>query len=60
MYVRECDKMKSGLARTVPKLREIHIIQDSWTTLNIAPAKIMQVCKNLWYYAQIEELIMIF
>ena len=35
--------MKSGLARTVPKLRETHTIRDSWTKLNVAPAKIMQV-----------------
>lgn len=28
----------------VPKLRETHIIiRDSWTKLNVAPAKIMQV-----------------
>jgi hypothetical protein len=43
MYERECDRMRSGLARTVPKLRETHIIRDSWTKLNVAPAKIMQV-----------------
>ena len=44
MYARECGRMRSGLARTVPKLRETHIIRDSWTKLNVAPAKIMQVC----------------
>ena len=27
----------------VPKLREIHIIRDPWTKLNVAPAKILQV-----------------
>lgn len=43
MYARECKRMQSGLARTVPKLRETHIIRDSWTKLNVAPAKIMQV-----------------
>ena len=34
--------MAKGLARSVPKLREIHI-RDAWTKLNVAPAKIMQV-----------------
>ena len=43
MYKRECEKMAKGLARSVPKLREIHIIRDAWTKLNVAPAKIMQV-----------------
>ena len=35
--------MDNGLARMVPKLRETHIIRDSWTKLNVKPAKIMQV-----------------
>ena len=43
MYKRECEKMAKGLARSVPKLREIHVIRDAWTKLNVAPAKIMQV-----------------
>ena len=47
MYHRECDRVKNGLARSIPKLRETHIIRDSWTKLNVAPAKIMQVMKVL-------------
>ena len=43
MYKRECEKMAKGLARSVPRLREIHVIRDAWTKLNVAPAKIMQV-----------------
>ena len=43
MYARECSRVAKGLARMVPKLRETHIIRDSWTKLNVAPAKIMQV-----------------
>ena len=43
MFVRECEKADKGVARMVPKLREVHIIRDSWTKLNVAPAKIMQV-----------------
>ena len=37
MWVRESDKRKAGHARMVPKLRESHIVQDSWTKLNVAP-----------------------
>lgn len=43
MYARECERTADGLARMIPKLRETHIIRDSWTKLNVAPAKIMQV-----------------
>lgn len=43
LYDRECERMASGLARTVPRLRETHVLRDSWTKLNVAPAKIMQV-----------------
>ena len=28
----------------VPKLQERYIVRDSWTMLNVSPAKIMQVC----------------
>lgn len=35
--------MASGLARAIPRLRETHVLRDSWTKLNVAPAKIMQV-----------------
>ena len=34
-------------ARMIPRLREIHIIRDSWTKLNVTPAKIMQVCSKV-------------
>ena len=30
-------EMAKGLARIVPKLREIHVIHDSWTKLNVTP-----------------------
>ena len=55
MYGRECLRRDGGHARMVPKLREIHIIRDSWTKLNVTPAKIMQVshynmidCCTIW------------
>ena len=47
--------MKSGLTRTVPKLRETHIIRDSWTKLNVAPAKIMQVRKDFQYIYKLKN-----
>ena len=46
MYERECNRVSNGIARMVPKLRETHIIRDSWTKLNVSPAKIMQVRKT--------------
>ena len=35
--------MANGLAKSVPKLREIHVIRDALTKLNVAPAKTMKV-----------------
>ena len=29
MYGRECDRMKNGLTRMVPRLKDIHKISDS-------------------------------
>ena len=43
MYERECARVKNGETRMVPKLKEAFIIRDSWTKLNVSPAKIMQV-----------------
>ena len=42
--MRECNRVKEGKTTTVPKLKEVHIIRDLWTKLNVSPAKIMQVC----------------
>ena len=42
-YYRECQRRNNGLARMVPRLREIHVLRDAWTKLNVHPAKIMQV-----------------
>jgi hypothetical protein len=47
MYHRECNRVAKGLTRMIPKMREIYIIRDSWTKLNVAPAKIMQVSKPI-------------
>ena len=43
LYQRECKRRSVGAARMVPKLREVYVLRDSWTKLNVHPAKIMQV-----------------
>ena len=49
LYSRECSRRDSGSARMVPKLRESFVLRDSWTKLNVMPAKIMQVSsRNLF------------
>ena len=45
MYSRECQRREKEQTRMIPKLRESYILRDSWTKLNVAPAKIMQVGK---------------
>lgn len=42
MYKREVSRAKQQQTRMVPRLKEIHILRDSWTKLNVSPAKIMQ------------------
>jgi hypothetical protein len=42
-YQRECDRASNVLTRMVPKMKEVYVIRDLWTKLNVAPAKIMQV-----------------
>ena len=48
LWYRECERRGKGCARMVPRLREAYILRDSWTKLNVAPAKIMQVF--LYYF----------
>ena len=43
LYGRELVRVSKGQARMVPRLREAHCLRDSWTKLNVLPAKIMQV-----------------
>ena len=43
LYERECNRVKEGKTHTVPRLKEVHVIRDSWTKFNVTPAKIMQV-----------------
>ncbi|XP_065887616.1 uncharacterized protein [Dysidea avara] len=42
LYMRECGRIQNRTVRMVPKLREVHVIRDSWIKLNVAPAKLMQ------------------
>lgn len=46
MYKRECERADRGVARMVPKLREVHIIRDSWTSKDNASKK----SNLLWHY----------
>ncbi|XP_065903644.1 uncharacterized protein [Dysidea avara] len=55
LYARECQRRESGVARQVPKLREAFVLRDSWTKLNVLPAKIMQqelVLSELYKYCK--------
>lgn len=43
LYRRELGRIRANMLVRVPGLKENHIIRDSWTRLNVKPAKIMQV-----------------
>lgn len=43
MKAREDERRDKGVPRMVPKLLQSYIDRDSWTKLNVKPAKIMQV-----------------
>ena len=43
----DLQRAKDGLSRRVPQLKYSHVVRDSWTRLNVLPAKIMQVNKTL-------------
>ena len=43
LYERECTRVKEGKTRMVPKLKEVHIIRDSWTKLNVSPGRFVHV-----------------
>jgi len=42
-YNRAQERVEHNLARRVPGLRFSFVYRDSWTRLNVRPAKIMQV-----------------
>lgn len=43
VYKSDLQRAKGGISRRVPGLKFSHIVRDSWTRLNVLPAKIMQV-----------------
>lgn len=42
-YEHDQERVEQNLARRVPGLRYSFVYRDSWTRLNVLPAKIMQV-----------------
>ena len=47
MYKRDVHRARQQQTRMVPHLKEVHVLRDAWTKLNISPAKIMQVCETV-------------
>ena len=43
VYKSDLNRAKCGISRRVPGLKFSHVVRDSWTRLNVLPAKIMQV-----------------
>ena len=44
MYKREDGRARQQQTRIVLRLKEVHVLRDSWTMLDVSPAKIMQIC----------------
>ena len=44
MLKRELGRIQNGQACRVPGLMESFVHRDTWTRLNVKPAKIMQIC----------------
>lgn len=40
---RDVNRAREQQTRMIPRLKEVHVLRDSWTKLNVSPAKIMQV-----------------
>ena len=45
MYESDLYRGQHCISRRVPGLKYAHVVCDSWTRLNVLPAKIMQVCQ---------------
>lgn len=43
MWARELERSEKGDMAAIPRMKASYIFRDSWTRLNVAPAKIMQV-----------------
>ena len=50
VYKADLLRAKHGTTRRVPGLRYAYIVRDSWTRLNVLPAKIMQVWSQAVIY----------
>ena len=48
LLARELQGVEDGKLVRVPGLKESYVHRDSWTRLNVKPAKIMQVCALTW------------
>ena len=44
MWERDLKRTASGKLSSLPGMQQRYITRDSWTKLNVKPAKIMQVC----------------
>ncbi len=44
VYKSDLYRAQQGITRRVPGLKYAYVVRDSWTRLNVLPAKIMQVC----------------
>ena len=43
LWEREVERSQKGQMVTIPRMKSRYIYRDSWTRLNVTPAKIMQV-----------------
>lgn len=62
MYSRECQRQEKEQTRMIPKLSESYILHESWTKLNVVPAKIMQVgkctvCYNVYLHYVVQDVL---
>ena len=48
MYKQKVDRFRQQQTGMVPQLKEVHVLGDAWTKLNVSPAKIMQVCSHAY------------
>ena len=49
LWEREVERSQKGQMVTIPRMKSRYIYRDSWTRLNVTPAKIMQVCAHYPY-----------
>ena len=54
MFKRELHRIQSGQIPRVPGLKESYIYRDTWTRLNVKPAKIVQVSIDSSSYACVD------